>query len=252
MSPSPSAFDDGRLIRRVYPYRGGDIDMSRWPATVPAVGQILRDGLELGSGVTVLVGENGTGKSTVVEVIAEALGLNPQGGSSHARFRTTESEPGIGSQLVVERGIGGRSAWSYFLRADTMHGLYTYLEENPNPKRPERFHELSHGEGFLDILRTRVNQPGFYLMDEPDAPLSFVSCLGLVALLNGLAQAGAQAVVATHSPVLAAVPGATILELGDWGMRRAAWDELDLVAAWRGFLREPDTYLHHLLNDPPG
>jgi predicted ATPase len=117
------AFDDSRLIRRIHPCRGGDIDMSRWPATVPAVGQILRDGLELASGVTVLAGENGAGKSTVVELIAEALGLNPQGGSSMARFRTRESEPGIGSRLTVERGIGGRSAWSYFLRADTMHGL---------------------------------------------------------------------------------------------------------------------------------
>ena len=250
MRPSFDAFDDSRLIRRICPRAGGDIDMTRWPATVPAVGQILRDGLELASGVTVLVGENGAGKSTVVELIAEALGLNPQGGSSMARFRTRESEPGIGSRLTVERGIGGRSAWSYFLRADTMHGLYTYLEENPG-KRAERFHELSHGEGFLNILRTRVNQPGCYLMDEPDAPLSFISCLGLVALLSDLAQAGAQAVVATHSPVLAAVPGATILELGDWGMRCAAWDELDLVAEWRGFLREPGTYLRYLLEDPP-
>jgi predicted ATPase len=59
-------------------------------------------------------------------------------------------------------------------------------------------------------------------------------------------------VVATHSPVVAAVPGATILELGDWGMRRAAWDELELVAEWRGFLREPGSYLRYLLDSPPG
>jgi hypothetical protein len=74
-----------------------------------------------------------------------------------------------------------------------MHGLYTYLENNPSLRKPpQRFHELSHGEGFLGILRTRVNQPGFYLMDEPDAPLSFTACLGLVALLHDLAQAGSQ------------------------------------------------------------
>ena len=152
----------------------------------------------------------------------------------------------IGAHLRAERGPGYPS-WAYFLRADTMHGVYTYLEENPG-RRPERFHELSHGEGFLEILRTRVNQAGFYLMDEPDAPLSFVSCLSLVALLHDLGEAGAQVVVATHSPIVAAVPGARILELGDWGMRPASWDELEIVAEWRAFLCEPQSFFRHLLD----
>jgi len=118
-------------------------DPSRWPASVPAVAQILRDGLELPGGLTVLVGENGSGKPTVVEMLAEAYGLNPQGGSTQARFRTRDSEPGLGSWLIVEREPH-QPIWSYFLRADTMHGLYTYLEDNPGKAR-ERFHELSHG-----------------------------------------------------------------------------------------------------------
>jgi len=223
--------------------------MARWPATVPAVAQILAEGLDLDSGVTVLAGENGAGKSTVVELLAEACELNPQGGSAKASFRTGESEPGIGAQLWAQRGPG-YPAWSYFLRADTMHGLYTYLEENPG-RRPERFHELSHGEGFLEILRTRVSQPGFYLMDEPDAPLSFVSTLSLVALLYDLGAAGGQVIVASHSPVVAAVPGARILELGHWGIRPASWDELELVATWRQFLDRPQSFLRHLLDQPP-
>jgi predicted ATPase len=129
-------------------------------------------------------------------------------------FKTRHSEPGLGAHLLVERG-SFRPRWSYFLRAETMHSLYTYLEDTGQAG----FHELSHGEGFLEILRTRVNQPGFYLMDEPDTPLSFTACLGLVALLHDLAQAGSQAIAATHSPIVAAVPGASILELGDWGIR---------------------------------
>jgi predicted ATPase len=237
---------DLRVFRRIHRYRGGEIDMSAWPATVPAVAQILSEGLELAAGVTVLTGENGSGKSTVVEVIAEACGLNPQGGSAKARYQTRESEPGIGELLWAERGPTYPS-WAYFLRADTMHGMYTYLEDNPG-RRPERFHELSHGEGILEILRTRVNQAGFYLMDEPDAPLSFVSCLALVALLHELGETGAQVVVATHSPIAAAVPGARILELGDWGMRPASWGELELVAEWREFLLAPDSFFRHLLD----
>lgn len=214
---------------------------------MPALRQLLREGIELGPGITVLVGENGSGKSTVVESLAEACGLSPQGGSVMAPgSRLRVSEPGAGQRLTVERGAGGRSAWAYFLRADTMHSLYTYLEQNPGRTR-ERFHELSHGEGFLEILRTRASRRGFYLMDEPDAPLSFVSALSLVAFLHQLAARGSQAVIATHSPVIAAVPGASILELGDWGIRPARWDDLELTQSWRGFLNDPALYLRHLL-----
>lgn len=236
-----------RLIRSVRPDPQDPVDVSSWPATVPAVAQILRDGLDLPAGLTILVGENGSGKSTVVEMLAEACRLNPQGGSAGSGYHTRATEPGIGSHLIVERGPA-RPRWSYFLRADTMHGHYSYLEENPG-KSAERFHELSHGEGFLEILRTRVNEYGFYLMDEPDAPLSFTASLGLVSLLHELALAGCQAVVATHSPVVAAVPGATILELGEWGIRPARWEELNLVAAWRRFLDEPGSYFRYLLAD---
>jgi predicted ATPase len=206
--------------------------------------QLLREGLELPAGLTVLVGENGSGKSTVVESLAEAYGLNPQGGSAHGiLFRTRDSEPGAGRELIVVRGT--RPRWSYFLRADTMHQLYTYLEQNPG-RRPERLHELSHGEAFLEILRTRVNETGFYLMDEPDAPLSLTASLGLAALLHDLAETGSQVVVATHSPVIAAIPGANLLELGGWGIRAATWDDLSLIVAWRQFLRDPHSYFRHL------
>src|ERR1700723_4280933 len=143
---------DARPVRPFTPGPGVDVDESRWPATVPAVAQILRDGLELPPGLTVLVGENGSGKSTVVETLAEACGLNPQGGSVQGRlFQVRDSEPGIGGALTVVRGA--RARWSYFLRADTMSQLYTYLEQNPG-RRTERLHELSHGESFLEILRT--------------------------------------------------------------------------------------------------
>jgi predicted ATPase len=236
---------DARPVRAFLPGPDVRVDESAWPASVPALAQVLRDGLELPAGLTVLVGENGSGKSTVVETLAEAYGLNPQGGSAMGQlFRIRPSEPGVGARLTVVRGV--RPRWSYFLRADTMHQLYTYLEQNPG-KSGDPWHQLSHGEGFLEILRTRVNQTGFYLMDEPDAPLSFTSCLGLVALLHDLVMAGSQLVVATHSPVLAAVPEANVLELGPWGIRPATWEDLNLVVSWRQFMRDPRAFLRHLI-----
>jgi len=244
---------DARLVRAFRPSPGVAVYPDSWPTTVPAAAQLLRQGLELPPGITILVGENGSGKSTVVELLAEAYGLNPQGGSilaSSLPARVRETEPGAGDRLFVERGPGGRAAWAYFLRADTMHSLYTFLEENRSTRRPpERLHELSHGQGFLEILRTRVNQRGFYLMDEPDSPLSFVASLSLVGLLHDLAREGSQAIVATHSPIVAAVPGAHVLELGEWGIREARWADLEIVHSWRDFLNDPALHLRYLLED---
>ena len=243
---------DARLVRAFRPSPSLAVNAHAWPATVPAAAQLLREGLELPPGITILVGENGSGKSTVVEMLAEAYGLDPQGGSilaSSLPARVRETEPGAGDRLFVERGQAGRAAWAYFLRADTMHSLYSFLEQHPGRSRPERLHELSHGQGFLEILRTRVNQRGFYLMDEPDSPLSFVASLSLVALLSDLAREDSQVVVATHSPIVAAVPGAHVLELGDWGIRPVQWADLEIVHSWRGFLNDPTQYLRYLLAD---
>lgn len=239
---------DGRMVRAFRARDGGGLDRGRWPATVPAIAQLFESGFEVPPGVTVLVGENGSGKSTMLELFAESYGLNPQGGSRGAQYRTRSSEPGLGRELTVHRGPH-RPGWSYFIRADTMHGLYSYLEDNPGKGPESRYHELSHGEGFLALLASRAREPGFYLMDEPDAPLSFTSCLGLVALLYELARAGSQVVLATHSPVLAATPGATVQELGPWGIRPSTWDDLELVRSWRRFLSTPDAFLHHLADE---
>ena len=218
-----------------------------WPLSVPAVVQLMDGGIELGPGVTFLVGENGSGKSTVLEGIALAYGFSPEGGSNQARHTTRRSESPLSEWIELQRGIGA-SRWGFFLRAETMHSFYTYLEDNPGKTVEPVFHEMSHGESFLAILDTRFDRPGFYCLDEPEAALSFSSILALMSTLQRIAARGGQVLCATHSPVLASLPGATILELGPWGMRRAAWDDLELVHHWRAYLDAPQRYLRHLLD----
>jgi len=218
-----------------------------WPASIPAVAQILREGLTPAKGVTFLVGENGSGKSTLVEAVAMAYGLGGEGGSAGSRHGTRSSESPLSQSLRLQRGIGA-GRWGFFLRAETMHGFYTYLEENPGSRDPT-FHEMSHGESFLEVIGRRFDSPGFYCLDEPEAALSFTSTLSLVGSLLDLAASGGQVLCATHSPVLAALPGATLLEVGDWGLRETTWEELDLVWHWRRFLDTPQAYLRHLIED---
>lgn len=225
------------------------LDHEEWPLTVPAADQLLREGLDVAQGVTFLVGENGSGKSTLVEAIAMAYGLSPEGGTPYGNHSTRATESDLAGALRLHRGLGA-ARYGFFLRAETMHGWYTFLEEHPaRPERQEaRFHEMSHGESFLEVLRTRFDSPGFYCLDEPEAALSFSGTLGLIGALADLAQSGGQVLCATHSPVLAALPGATILEVGDWGYRRTTWEELELVQHWKRYLDAPERYLRHLLD----
>ena len=230
---------------------GEVLPRDQWPRTVPAVEQLLRDGLDLDKGVTFLVGENGSGKSTIVEAVAMLFGLSPEGGSRQGMHSTRATESGLAEVLRMQRGLGS-PRWGFFLRAETMHGWYSFLEAHPQPpgaRVPDPvFHEMSHGESFLALLRARFSQPGFYCLDEPEAALSFSSTLGLIGALDDVVRAGGQVLCATHSPVLAAMPGATILEVGDWGLRRTTWEELELVQHWRAYLESPGRYLRHVLD----
>ncbi len=234
---------DVRPVRRVQRHPDAEHDATRWPYTVPAVAQLLRDGLDLPPGVTFLVGETGAGKSTVVEAVAAAAGLNAEGGSPNARHATRSSESPLDAALQVVRSPGA-ARWGYFLRAETMHGLYTYLEQLGSSGPP--LHEMSHGESFLEVLARNFARPGFYVLDEPEAALSFTSCLALVDTLGALRAAGAQVLCATHSPLLTALPGATILELDEHGFAPTVWDDLAVVGHWRSYLDDPRRYLRHL------
>jgi predicted ATPase len=247
----------GRHFERVdwYPNRTRPPDLTAWPFTVPAIAQIIADGgFDVPEGVTFLIGENGSGKSTLIEALAAAY---PRHGHWSSWGNTvgpdgSAEDSGLHWHLRPRRAPMGSPA-GFFLRAEAMHAWFAGIDEDPNEARAwggERLNARSHGESFLEVLRQRFTDIGVYFLDEPEAALSFRSSLGLVALLDTMRAEGSQVVVATHSPVVVSLPGATLLELGDWGLRRVdQYDDLDLVANWRSYLEAPERYLRHLLSD---
>lgn len=249
MNERGDRLDDGRPVRRIRAYADAGYDPDEWPANISAVPQVLRDGLELAPGVTFLVGENGSGKSTLVEGVATAYGLPPEGGSNQGSHTTRASESPLGEWLLVERSPSA-PRWGFFLRAETMHGYYSYLEALPGSP-DAHLHSMSHGESFNDLLQNKLNHPhyvaGLVCLDEPEAALSFESSLRWLANLNEMVARGTQVLCATHSPILAALPGARILEVGEWGLRESTWEELEIVRQWRLFLDAPGRYFRHLL-----
>ncbi len=237
-------------LRRVSQDAQNPAPQGVWPATVPAVGQLLRDGLELGRS-TILLGANGVGKSTVVEAIAMAFGMSGEGGGTGSMHRTVPTESELHRHLGLERGPGA-SRWGYFLRAETMHGLFSYLSSTGDDG--QAFHRLSHGESFLELLAdpNRFAHGGLMIMDEPEAGLSFESQLALLGQLIELSRHPlGQVIVATHSPVIAALPDARLIELSSDGFAETRWDDLAVVDHYRRFLATPTAYLRHLAADDP-
>jgi predicted ATPase len=234
-----------------------------YPFDLPIV-RALRDGagLAFDRPVTFLVGHNGSGKSTLVEGLAVALGLNPEGGSANFRFATADAHSALGDALVLRRGTR-KPRSSYFLRAESFFNVASEidrLDREPGGGPPliggyggVSLHARSHGESFLDLIFHRFRPGGLYLLDEPEAALSPQGAMAALARIHQLAQTGAQFIVATHSPILLAVPDARILEIGDDGRWHAVdYDESMPVALTRGFLADPARSLAALLDDGPG
>ena len=247
----------GHFVRRVvFDAVDGD-DAERYPFNLPIVRAVrAAGGFDLGPGVTAIVGENGSGKSTLVEAMAVALGLNPEGGSRSLRFSTRATESGLGEYARAVRAPG-RERRSFFLRAESFYNVATQIDQVDGGSSEllaayggRSLHARSHGESFIDLLRHRFGPSGLYLLDEPEAALSVQGCMAALALIDQYVKAGAQFIIATHSPILLAAPGATIVQIEDDGTFGAVdYDSCRTVSATRGFLDSPQRALRYLLGD---
>jgi predicted ATPase len=254
------------------------IDAGRFPWTLPLVRDL--DGLELTKPITFLVGENGSGKSTLLEGMAAGMEAVAAGAHDMRRDPTLQAARDFAAGFVFARQRHARTR--LFLRAEDVFG-YTgrltadmaelveieqdlaKLPEGPGRDRAtgvargqraalvQRYganpDTRSHGETFIALLQTRLVPNGLYFLDEPETPLSPTRVLALIALLAERVRHGCQFIIATHSPLLMAIPDATILVAEDGKLRATEWGDLEHVRVTRAFLNDPSAMLRRLLAD---
>ena len=217
--------------------------------------------ISLDQPVTLFAGDNGTGKSTLIEAYAEAWGFDLQGGELERLGElpaTPQQIPKYPLVPVLEPVVDrwSRPRTGYFLRAESFFNVAAFVDQQGDFS-PDLslygdvpLHQQSHGQSFLALAGHRFAGEGLYILDEPEAALSVTGNLALLSVIVRAAENGAQFIIATHSPILLAIPGATIYELGEDGaFAKTAYDDLEAVQLTRGFLNAPERYLRAALGD---
>ena len=209
--------------------------------------------------VTFLVGENGAGKSTLLEAIAVSCGFNPEGGTRNFSFSTRDTHSVLGQYLTPARRRYPKDG--FFLRAESFYNVATNIDEmDEAPSLGSRLiesyggvslHKQSHGESFLALVQNRFGGHGLYLLDEPEAALSPARQLTLLGEMHQLVGLQSQFIIATHSPILMAYPGALIYLLDETGIRPVRYEETEHYQLTRRFLEDPDRMLRYLFAEAP-
>lgn len=216
-------------------------DPTLFPFSVPAIR--ATESLDLSSPVTFFVGENGSGKSTLLEAIVIAAGVNAEGGTRNLRFSTRPTESSLHEHLKLVWRT--RQSWAFFLRAETFFDMATAYEGADEGG----FHERSHGQQFIEAANNKLQPGGLHLMDEPEAALSVTGQLAMLRRIHDIQAERGQFIIATHSPILLAYPGAVIYEFTDTGITRVDYDDAEPVRLTRSFLDAPERFFSHLFEE---
>ena len=214
------------------------------------------DHLELDKPVTFFVGENGTGKSTLLEAIAVSYGFNPEGGTKNFCFSSRETHSNLHEYLIVVKGVR-RPKDGFFLRAESFYNVATEVDrldmEGPglvNSYGGRSLHEQSHGESFLSLVINRFHGKGIYILDEPEAALSPSRMMALLCRIHELVTQDSQFIIATHSPILMAYPDADIyITDQSHALTLTKYKETEHYKLTRDFMNHPEQMISYLLKE---
>jgi len=221
-------------------------DENAYPFTLPVIRNL--NTIRLDSRVTFFIGENGAGKSTLLEAIAVAYGFNAEGGSRNFHFSTAETHSELHQHIVLEKGVK-RPKDGYFLRAESFYNVASEIDrmDLKDSYGRESLHRRSHGESFMSLALDRFFGDGLYLLDEPEAALSPSRQLSFLARIHDLTKQNSQFLIATHSPILMAFPGARIYQFEDAGISPIAYKDTEHYQVSKYFLNNPEGMLEKLL-----
>jgi predicted ATPase len=197
--------------------------------------------------VTFFAGENGTGKSTLLEGIAVAAGFNPEGGTKNYSFSTYDSHSELCDALTLIKGAR-KAKWGYFLRAESFYNVATAEEEySRNGGTPLFLHAQSHGESFLTTAQENFRPKGIYLLDEQEAALSPQRQLTMIMEIVRCVEQGSQLIIATHSPILLAIPGAEILSFDGEMIHPCSYEDTESYKITEMFINDREHIMNMLL-----
>jgi predicted ATPase len=213
------------------------------------------DDLELEKPVTFFIGENGTGKSTLLEAIAVGYGFNPEGGTKNFNFSSRETHSNLNEYITVVKGIR-RPKDGFFLRAESFYNVASEVDrldqEFPllHSYGGKSLHEQSHGESFMSLILNRFHGEGIYILDEPEAALSPSRQMALLCRIHELVTQGSQFIIATHSPILMAYPDADIY-LADHARKitLTEYRETEHYILTKEFINDPERMISYLFEE---
>lgn len=220
--------------------RNGEV----YPFDIPAV-HMLED-IDFENDITFLVGENGAGKSTILEAVAVAMNFNPEGGTKNSNFATANTHSRLHESITAIRGHKRLSS-SFFLRAESFYNVASYLKQVRSPNVSD-LHDVSHGEAFMKALHAYASTDGLYLLDEPEAALSVSRQMECLTLMHESVKRGSQFIIATHSPVLLSYPGAKIYQLNDEGLASISYEDTDSYTQMKYFINNYDNVTKLLID----
>ncbi len=220
---------------------------------------ILKDleNIEMSKPVTFFVGENGTGKSTLLEAIAVGYGFNAEGGTKNFSFSSQATHSNLHQYITVVKGVK-RPKDGFFLRAESFYNVASEVDrldrEGPSSLVDsyggKSLHEQSHGESFLSLVLNRFHGDGIYILDEPEAALSPSRQMTLLYWINELVKQGSQFIIATHSPILMAYPDADIyLTDLENKITLTQYKETEHYKLTRDFLNYPEQMISYLFKE---